>query len=83
MTGVSAFIVSCDIYLLTHLYTGCKLLFLPPYSPELNPIELAFSSVKAWLRRHWWDSSVTRIHEALERITPDMSWGWFSRAGYV
>jgi hypothetical protein len=62
---------------------GCKLLFLPPYSPQFNPIELAFSSVKAWLRRHWWDSSVTRINEALDNITPKMAWGWFSRAGCV
>jgi transposase len=30
---------------------GCSLLFLPPYSPDLNPIERAFSKVKASLRR--------------------------------
>ena len=30
---------------------GCRLLFLPPYSPDLNPIEEAFSKVKASLRR--------------------------------
>ncbi len=51
------------------LYEGCFMLFLPPYSPDLNPIEESFSSgmflsihavtganivlVKAWLRRHW------------------------------
>jgi transposase len=29
---------------------GCRLLFLPPYSPDLNPIELAFSKLKALLR---------------------------------
>lgn len=31
--------------------TGAKLLYLPPYSPELNPIELAWNKVKAFLRR--------------------------------
>ena len=31
---------------------GAKLLFLPPYSPELNPIELAFGSVLRYLRAH-------------------------------
>ena len=30
---------------------GCELLFLPPYSPDLNPIEEAFSKVKALLRQ--------------------------------
>ena len=27
--------------------------FLPPYSPDYNPIELSFSALKAWIRRHW------------------------------
>jgi transposase len=31
---------------------GVVLLFLPPYSPELNPIEEVFATVKQWLRRH-------------------------------
>jgi transposase len=30
---------------------GCTLLYLPPYSPDLNPIELAFAKLKAFLRR--------------------------------
>ncbi len=30
---------------------GCELLYLPPYSPDLNPIEEAFAKVKALLRR--------------------------------
>jgi transposase len=32
--------------------TGARLLFLPPYSPDLNPIEQAFSKLKAMLRKH-------------------------------
>ena len=31
---------------------GIKVLFLPPYSPDYNPIELAFSSVKYYLKEH-------------------------------
>jgi len=31
--------------------SGAKLLYLPPYSPELNPIELAFSKLKSLLRK--------------------------------
>jgi len=30
----------------------CKILFLSPYSPDLNPIETAFSSIKNWLKRN-------------------------------
>ena len=31
---------------------GGRVLFLPPYSPDLNPIELAFSTIKSWLRKY-------------------------------
>ena len=34
---------------------GCILKFLPPYSPDYNPIELTFSVLKAWIRRHFND----------------------------
>lgn len=32
---------------------GVKLMYLPPYSPDLNPIEEFFSELKAFIRRHW------------------------------
>ncbi|KAG6805064.1 hypothetical protein H0H92_000910, partial [Tricholoma furcatifolium] len=31
---------------------GAKLVYLPPYSPDFNPIEQMFHTIKAWLRRH-------------------------------
>ena len=31
---------------------GCHIIFLPPYSPDLNPIETAFSTVKSWIKRN-------------------------------
>jgi hypothetical protein len=31
---------------------GARLLFLPPYSPHLNPIEFAFGRLKTWLQKH-------------------------------
>ncbi|MDQ3911424.1 MAG: transposase [Actinomycetota bacterium] len=43
---------------------GCKLLYLPPYSPDLNPIEEAFSKVKRILRRaesRTWEALVDAI----------------------
>jgi hypothetical protein len=32
---------------------GCLIKFLPPYSPDYSPIELTFSILKAWIRRHF------------------------------
>ena len=32
---------------------GCLIKYLPPYSPDLSPIELTFDLLKAWMRRHW------------------------------
>lgn len=32
---------------------GCRIMYLPPYSPDLNPIELTFGVLKAWIRRHF------------------------------
>jgi len=43
---------------------GVLLIYLPPYSPDFNPIELSFSALKAWMRRnrelanefsHWYE----------------------------
>jgi transposase len=64
---------------------GCKLLYLPPYSPDLNPIEEAFSKVKALLR-----SSAARTREALveamgaalNAITARDVRGFFAHRGY-
>jgi len=62
---------------------GCKLLFLPLYSPDLNPIEQAFASIKAFLRRNWKDQSLSVIDKACHHIIPDVAWGFFHASGYV
>lgn len=71
---------------------GARLLFLPAYSPDFNPIELAFSSIKAWLR-----SNRDRVNkelesddgmvydlfwEAVHSVTVESSKGWFKHCGY-
>jgi transposase len=65
---------------------GAHLWFLPPYSPDLNPIEEAFSKVKAFLRsagpRTLEDHS-TAIWAALRTITPQNAAGWFTHSGYL
>lgn len=63
----------------------CELWYLPAYSPDLSPIELAFSKLKTLLRR-----AKARTHEALEdaiagglaHLTPADARGYFARCGY-
>jgi transposase len=58
------------------------LVFLPPYSPDYNPIEQAFSSIKAWLQRTS-NTGLSAIGEACRNITPEMAVGWFRASGYM
>lgn len=65
--------------------TGAQLRYLPPYSPDLNPIENAFSKLKAILRKasartldDLWDA----IREALPSFSPQECANYFNAAGY-
>ena len=64
---------------------GAHLWYLPPYSPDFNPIEEAFSKVKAFLRTaapRTPEDHQAAIWAALRSITPDDADGWFVHAGY-
>jgi hypothetical protein len=64
---------------------GCRLLFLPPYSPDLNPIELAFAKLKRELRRaeaRTFDAPVAATGEAMATVTRADVRGFFAAAGY-
>jgi transposase len=64
---------------------GAKLIFLPPYSPDLNPIEKMWSKVKALLRSAKARSDealLTAIGAALSRVTAQDAEGWFASCGY-
>jgi len=64
---------------------GCRLLFLPAYSPDLSPIEEAFSKLKAFLRRvgaRTRQDLYQALSQALEVITPQDALGWFTHCGY-
>jgi transposase len=64
---------------------GCRLLFLPAYSPDLSPIELAFSKLKAGLRRveaRTQSALDEAISQVLETVTPADAHGWFAHCGY-
>jgi len=61
------------------------LIYLPPYSPDLNPIEEGWSKFKAWLRKRRAriaEALKTAVEEALDRITPKDVLGWTKHAGY-
>jgi transposase len=65
--------------------TGARLLYLPPYSPDFNPIENAFSKLKAILRKaaarsitELWNT----IGSAIDQFTPAECANYFTAAGY-
>lgn len=64
---------------------GASLLFLPPYSPDFNPIEMAFAKLKALLRKAaertveaLWDA----IGQIIDTFKPDECRNYFAAAGY-
>ena len=65
--------------------TGAELLFLPPYSPDFNPIEMAFSKLKALLRRaaeRTVEGLWSAIGQLIDTVTPDECANFFAAAGY-
>ena len=64
---------------------GCRLLFLPAYSPDFNPIEMAFSKLKAGLRKARARTQKTleaAIAAGLATITSKDARGWFKHCGF-
>jgi len=64
---------------------GATLLFLPPYSPDLNPIENAFAKLKALLRKaapRDLDQLWTAIAQAIDTFRPTECANYFAAAGY-
>ncbi len=65
---------------------GAELRFLPPYSPDLNPIEKMWSKVKTFLRAtkaRTEEELYQAIRQALETVTPKDAEGWFRSCGYT
>lgn len=65
---------------------GCLLIYLPAYSPDLTPIEQAFSKIKEYLRRvgarsrQAWEAAITA---AMALVTAEDAKGWFTHCGYT
>jgi transposase len=64
---------------------GCRVVFLPGYSPDFSPIEEAFSKLKTALRRagaRTREALQEAIAQALLTITAQDAQGWFQHCGY-
>ena len=64
---------------------GAALIYLPPYSPDFNPIEMAFSKIKQALRSLACRTRETlwaAMQSVLDTITPSDAQGYFRHAGY-
>lgn len=67
-------------------HAGAHLLFLPPYSPDLNPIEQAFSKLKHWMRRaaaRTRDTLWRTVGAVLDQFTPTECANHLQNAGYA
>ena len=71
------------------LNAGVRVEYLPPYSPDLNPIEECFSKIKHFLQRHrdyynetTSDGILFDMYEVMDIITPFDAAGYFMHAGY-
>ncbi|MFV0292890.1 MAG: transposase, partial [Paracoccus sp. (in: a-proteobacteria)] len=65
---------------------GAHLLFLPPYSPDLNPIEQAFPKLKLWMRdvsARTRDTLWCAVGTTLDRFTPQECANYSQSAGYA
>lgn len=65
---------------------GCWFLHLPPYSPDMNPIEMAFSKLKALLRgvgARSFNQLLQALGDICNLFTPDECWNYLRHAGYV
>ena len=72
------------------MVSGVRLVFLPPYSPDLNPIEEVFSKIKAWIQCNndifsaaTGEDLMYNMQEALNVITESDAIGYFVHAGYL
>ena len=65
---------------------GANLWYLPPYSPDLNPIEKLWSKVKAWLRRvaaRTLEDLIAAVGQALAAVQHNECFNYFLSCGYA
>lgn len=65
---------------------GARLWYLPPYSPDLNPIEQTFAKIKHWMRgaqKRTIDDISRHLGDLIHTIKPDECKNYFANAGYA
>ncbi|MGQ0600304.1 MAG: transposase, partial [Anaerolineales bacterium] len=65
---------------------GAQVVFLPPYSPDLNPIEKCWAKAKVALRKakaRTWEALLEALAAALRSVTADDARAWFTHCGYA
>lgn len=65
---------------------GARMWFLPPYSPDLNPIEMVFAKMKHWLRdasERTVEATWRRIGAVLDRFSPEECGRYLKHCGYA
>jgi len=65
---------------------GAEVWFLPPYSPDFNPVEKMWSKIKAFLRKakaRTWETLLAAIKEAPQDVSASDARNWFQSCGYV
>ena len=65
---------------------GARLWYLPPYSPDLNPIEQAFAKIKHWMRqaqKRTIEDTWRQTRRLVEQIEPSECANYFANAGYA
>ncbi len=65
---------------------GARLWFLPPYSPDMNPIEQTFAKIKHWMRRaqkRSIEETWRKIGQLIQTIKPSECQNYFRNAGYA
>lgn len=77
------------VFEVTELFqqVGIMVIYLPPYSPDFNPIESTFSYVKSYLKKHDGIIAAMRDHTALikdafDNITSELAQSWITDCGY-
>jgi transposase len=67
-------------------HRGCELMYLPPYSPDFNPIEEAFSKIKGLVRKaeaRSREALVDAIGKGISMVTAEDARGFFEHCGYT
>ena len=65
---------------------GANIIYLPPYSPDLNPIEMAFAKIKAYMRANCpttFEDIMSRLKEALDSFDATICSNLFKHANYA